>query len=161
MRFANFSRNVSPRKHFLAGRLPRLHHIVERETENRQLFHFFISAAESALAGIAALVPVGSAPELSRKRTAPQLSCRACGTYRRGLGLGNLASTIFKKHHRDSEPWIPYRVIQIHSCLAMASNSGELLLPNQILNEFRSGRQDFYFVGALSEFNVASCGDYG
>src|SRR5580704_11131285 len=45
----------------------------------------FISAAESALAGTAALVPVGSAPELSHKRPEPQRSCRACGTYPRGL----------------------------------------------------------------------------
>src|SRR5947209_18745676 len=45
----------------------------------------FISTAESVLAGIAALVPVGSAPELSRKSTEPQRSCRACGTYRHGL----------------------------------------------------------------------------
>ena len=45
----------------------------------------FISTAESALAGIAALVPVGSAPELSHKRTGPQLSCQACGTYLHGL----------------------------------------------------------------------------
>src|SRR5439155_1592351 len=59
--------------------------IVVRETENRQLLHFFISTAESALAGIAVLVPVGSAPELSHKRTEPQLSCRACGTYLHGL----------------------------------------------------------------------------
>src|SRR5207302_2478313 len=42
------------------------------------------STAESAPAGIAALVPVGSAPELSHKRTEPQLSCRACGTYLHG-----------------------------------------------------------------------------
>src|SRR5260370_22517609 len=60
------------------------HQIVVRETENRQLLHFFISTAESALAGIAALVPVGSAPELSHKRTEPQLSFRACGTYLHG-----------------------------------------------------------------------------
>src|SRR6266436_806162 len=60
------------------------HQIVVRETENRQLLHFFISTAESALAGIAALVPVGSGPELSHKRTEPQLSCQACGTYPRG-----------------------------------------------------------------------------
>src|SRR5438046_10644933 len=32
-----------------------------------------------------ALVPVGSAPELSHKRIEPHLSCRACGTYPRGL----------------------------------------------------------------------------
>src|SRR6266480_3833846 len=44
-----------------------------------------ISAAESALAGIAAPVPVGSAPELSHKRTEPPLSCPACGTYLHGL----------------------------------------------------------------------------
>src|SRR6266853_4194192 len=48
-------------------------------------FSFLISTAESAFAGIAALVPIGSAPELSHKRTEPQLSCRACGTYPRGL----------------------------------------------------------------------------
>jgi hypothetical protein len=30
MRFANFSRSVSPGKHVLAGRLPGLHHINER-----------------------------------------------------------------------------------------------------------------------------------
>jgi hypothetical protein len=39
---------------------------------------FFISAAGSALAGIAALVPVESAPELSHMRTEPQMSCRTC-----------------------------------------------------------------------------------
>src|SRR6266446_1573391 len=61
------------------------HQIVVRETENRQLLYFFISTGESAPAGIAALVPVGSAPELSHKRTEPQLSCRACGTYLHGL----------------------------------------------------------------------------
>src|ERR1700758_4918248 len=48
------------------------------------LLHFFISTAESALGGIAALVPVGSAPELSHKRTEPPLPCRACGTYPHG-----------------------------------------------------------------------------
>src|ERR1700684_1918867 len=46
---------------------------------------FFISTGESAPAGIAALVLVGSAPELSHKRTEPQLSCQACGTYLHGL----------------------------------------------------------------------------
>src|SRR6266576_1429326 len=40
----------------------------------------FISTAESALAGIAALVPVGSAPAPSHKMPEPQRSCRACGT---------------------------------------------------------------------------------
>jgi hypothetical protein len=44
-----------------------------------------VDTAESALSGIAALVPVGSAPELSHKRTEPQLSCRACVTYLQGL----------------------------------------------------------------------------
>jgi hypothetical protein len=34
-RFADFSRSVSPGKHFLAGRLPGLHHIVEPPTEIR------------------------------------------------------------------------------------------------------------------------------
>src|ERR1700758_3454720 len=41
----------------------------------------FFSSAESAPAGIAAPVPVGSAPELSHKTPEPQRSCRACGTY--------------------------------------------------------------------------------
>ena len=45
----------------------------------------FILTAESAPAGIAALVPVGSAPELSHKRTEPQPSCQACGIYLHGL----------------------------------------------------------------------------
>src|SRR5882672_2248684 len=44
-----------------------------------------ISAAESAPAGIAALVPVGSAPELSHKPPEPQGSCRAGGTDPPGL----------------------------------------------------------------------------
>src|SRR4029453_8105700 len=43
------------------------------------------SIGESAPAGIAAPVPVGSAPELFHKRTEPQLSCRVCGTYLHGL----------------------------------------------------------------------------
>src|SRR5437660_7373465 len=46
---------------------------------------FFYFNCRIALAGIAALVPVGSAPELSHKRTEPRLSCRACGTYLHGL----------------------------------------------------------------------------
>src|SRR5882724_5175332 len=46
---------------------------------------FLISTAESAPSGIAARVPVGSAPELSHKRTGPRLSCQACGTYPHGL----------------------------------------------------------------------------
>src|SRR5438067_1083344 len=46
---------------------------------------FFISTAESAAAGIAALVPVGLAPEPSHKRFEPQLSCPACGTFPHGL----------------------------------------------------------------------------
>src|SRR6266404_8082980 len=45
----------------------------------------YASTAESAPAGIAAPVPVGSAPELSHKRTEPQRSCPACGTYLHGL----------------------------------------------------------------------------
>src|SRR3984885_2248387 len=73
-----------------AGRLPCLHDMVERRTGIRHIVQeicvsFLISTAESALAGIAALVPVGSAPELSHKRTEPRLSCRACGTYLHGL----------------------------------------------------------------------------
>src|SRR2546423_5911491 len=42
---------------------------------------FFSSTVEAALAGRSALVPVGSEPELSHKRTEPQLPCRACGTH--------------------------------------------------------------------------------
>src|SRR5216683_6687882 len=45
----------------------------------------FISAAESALAGTAAPVPVGSAPAPPHKKPGPQRSCRACGTYPHGL----------------------------------------------------------------------------
>src|SRR5437660_4616138 len=76
-----------------AGRLPCLHHIVERPDRNstnrpRNFASsdesFFISAAESALAGIAALVAVGSAPALSHKTPEPRPSCRACGTYLHG-----------------------------------------------------------------------------
>jgi|SRR5580692_2223863 hypothetical protein len=33
-RFANFSSSASPRKHFLADRLPGLHHIIERPDRN-------------------------------------------------------------------------------------------------------------------------------
>src|ERR1700685_555613 len=54
------------------------------ETENRQLLHTLISTAESALAGIAALAPVGSAPAPSHKTPEPQRSCPACGAYRHG-----------------------------------------------------------------------------
>src|SRR5258708_2842938 len=36
-RFADFSRSVSPGKPFLAGRLPGLHHVVERSHRNRQV----------------------------------------------------------------------------------------------------------------------------
>src|SRR6266404_9065007 len=54
----------------------------------------FISAAGSALAGIAAPVPVASAPELSHKRTGPQLPCRACGTYRHGRNAPDSNSPI-------------------------------------------------------------------
>src|SRR5580704_1613092 len=53
----------------------------------KQLLDSSISTAESALAGIVARVPVGSAPELSHRRTEPRLSCRACGTYRHGLNV--------------------------------------------------------------------------
>jgi len=45
---------------------------------------FFISTAESALAGIAVLAPVGSAPAPAHKKHEPQLSYRACGTYLHG-----------------------------------------------------------------------------
>ena len=51
--------------------------------------HCSISTAEFALAGIFALVSVGSAPELSHKKTEAQLSHRACGTYLRGLNALN------------------------------------------------------------------------
>src|SRR5215831_9541447 len=51
-----------------------------KSTPAQLLFQLSISTAESALAGIAAPVPVGSVPELSHKKTEPQRSCRACGT---------------------------------------------------------------------------------
>src|SRR5271154_833834 len=65
----------------LSGRrLPGLHPIVEQLGGIRHLVEAFISTAESALAGIAALVLVGSAPEPSHTKHEPRLSCRACGT---------------------------------------------------------------------------------
>lgn len=73
-RFVDFSRSVSPRKHFLASRSPGLHHIVERRTGIRQAVEVFILAGESGPAGIAALVPIGSGSELSPKTTEPHLS---------------------------------------------------------------------------------------
>src|ERR1022692_4667384 len=45
----------------------------------------FISTAESVPAGIAAPVPVGSAPAPSHKKPERQRPCRACGTTLRGL----------------------------------------------------------------------------
>src|SRR5262245_57247668 len=48
----------------------------------RNIIHLLISIAGSALAGISALVPAGSAPEPSHKRTGPRRSCRAGGTNR-------------------------------------------------------------------------------
>jgi hypothetical protein len=57
---------------------------LDEITESSSDESFFISAAESALAGIAALVPVGSAPAPSHKTPEPQRSCRACGTYLHG-----------------------------------------------------------------------------
>jgi hypothetical protein len=57
------------------------------------LLHFFISTAESALAGIAALVPVGSAPELSHKRTEPQLSPRPRWTWSMSEGRLQIRKT--------------------------------------------------------------------
>ncbi len=44
-------------------------------------YSIVISTAESALAGIAALIPVGSAPAPFHTKHEPQPSCRACGTY--------------------------------------------------------------------------------
>src|SRR3954451_9737769 len=65
----------------------------------------FISTVASAPAGIAALVPVASAPELSHKRPEPQRSCRACGTYLHGLnGPGNNLSI---RHGRTRIRWRP------------------------------------------------------
>src|ERR1700745_526113 len=60
----------------------------------------FISAAESAPAGIAAPVPVGSAPELSHKRTGPERSGQACGTSPRGLNAPGSNSPIRHLQHR-------------------------------------------------------------
>jgi len=71
----------------LGSCLPSLHsRTAGLEFDNSyEKFCFFISTAGSAPAGIDALVPVGSGPELSHTRTEPPLSCRACGTYLRGL----------------------------------------------------------------------------
>src|SRR5580692_9822157 len=54
----------------------------------------FMSTAESALAGIAALVPVGSGPAPSHTTPEPQLSCRACGTYLHGRNAPGSNSSI-------------------------------------------------------------------
>jgi hypothetical protein len=51
-----------------------------------------ISTAESAPTGIAAPVPVGSAPELSHWKTEPQMSCQAYGTYLHGLNASECAA---------------------------------------------------------------------
>jgi len=66
-------------------------HIASQESS-------LISAAESAPAGIAALVPVGSAPELSHKPPEPQRSCRAGGTDPPGLNApgNNLPIRLFQ-----------------------------------------------------------------
>jgi hypothetical protein len=66
IRAAAFTQKLG--KHFLAGRLPRLHPIVEGRTGIRQVVEVFILAAEFALAGIAARLPVGSAPDLLTRR---------------------------------------------------------------------------------------------
>src|SRR5687767_4240199 len=56
-------------------------HVAPPEQEPSTTKHDFsktTSTAEFAPVGTAALVPVGSAPELSHKRTGPQRSCPAC-----------------------------------------------------------------------------------
>src|SRR5580704_10992761 len=62
----------------------------------------FISAAESALAKIAALAPVGSGPVPSYKTPEPLRSCRACGTYRHGRNApgSNLPIRLLPTPHR-------------------------------------------------------------
>src|SRR5947208_14219978 len=87
--------------------------IVAGETENRQVSKLFISAAGSALAGIAALVPVGSGPELSHKRTGPPLSGPACGTYPRGRnGPGN---NLLNRHGPTPPRYAPDRPLDHRS----------------------------------------------
>src|SRR6266851_6871647 len=53
--------------------------------ENSTVEPVFISIPRAAWRGNDAPVPVGSAPKLSHRRTEPQPSCRACGTYLHGL----------------------------------------------------------------------------
>src|SRR5205085_8708220 len=53
---------------------------VRNSTDRSKKIIFFTSVAESALAGIAALVPVGSTLGLFHKKPGTQLSCQACGT---------------------------------------------------------------------------------
>src|SRR5260370_38617204 len=75
-----------------------------------------ISTAESAAAGIAAPVPVGSAPEPSHKRTGPQLSCRACGTYLHGLNAPNSNSPnrhVPTAHRYASDRPLVHRTLQL------------------------------------------------
>jgi len=64
---------------------------------------FLISATKSAPAGIAAPVPVGSAPELSHKRTRPQRSCPDGGTYPCGLNVPGSALRLSKDQSHSHE----------------------------------------------------------
>ncbi len=52
-------------------------HFSQRTRETGHPWSLFTSTAESTLAGIAALVPVGSEPASSHRTPEPQLSCRA------------------------------------------------------------------------------------
>jgi hypothetical protein len=82
-RFADFSRSVSPGKHFLAGLLPGLHHIVERSHRNstsRRGFYFSCRIHSCRFCRSASCWV--SARALSKEA---RLSCRACGTYPHGL----------------------------------------------------------------------------
>src|SRR5258708_25698716 len=155
----------------LAGRLPCLHHIVERPEWNstnrpRKFFFFralelrippghlnvsasasdesfFISTVESALAGIAALVPVGSAPELSHKRTEPQLSCRACGTYPRGRNAPGNNLPI--RHVLEPRRYAPDRPLDLRT----------LQLPRHDL-AVQPAKAEFVAIGCKAQQSAAS-----
>jgi len=58
--------------------------LAEKNGGTFRLSPVYSPTAESALAGIAALIPVGPGPAPSHKTPEPQLSCPACGTYLRG-----------------------------------------------------------------------------
>ena len=77
--------NLGTDRTYLVFRLTMRHRTcVAAYRKNRQRGQLFLFQFPNPPAGIAAPVPVGSAPELSHTRTEPQPSCPACGTNPRG-----------------------------------------------------------------------------